>query len=729
MANSYVEYTANGSTNQFDITFSYIDRTHIKVYINNVEDTSFTFINDNRIQTSSMPSNGQVVKVDRDTPTTARLVDFQDGSVLTETDLDKSANQNFFIAQETEDEVASKLGQNNSGVFDAINKRIINVGTPTAGTDAANKTYIDTQTNNAFTSASNAATSETNAAASATAAAASATTASTKATEAATSANDAATSETACAIHATTATNSVASSTTQATNAASSASAAFVSETNAAASATASANSASAAATSETNSATSATNSATSATNSATSATAASAAQSSAESARDSTLAAFDNFDDRYLGAKTSDPSTDNDGNTLVAGTLYFNSTSGAMKVYTGSTWVDAYSSGTTFLAKTNNLSDLPNAVTARTNLGVAIGSDVQAHSSVLDATTASYTTALDTKLSGIETGATADQSDAEIKTAYENNANTNAFTDALLTKLNGIETSATADQSDAEIKTAYENNNDTNAFTDAEKTKLSGIETNATADQTQSEITALVESAALDMGSNDITTTGKIKFANMYAQLSDLPNATTYHGMFAHVHATGKGYFAHGGNWIELANNSQLAAYQTTSGLNSAVDTHLNQSTASSGEVLSWNGSDYDWISNAGYTDTDFDNRLATKDTGNLSEGSNLYYTDERVDDRVSNLLVAGTNVSLNYNDAANTLTINSTGGGGSSSSPEIYGFVVDTATATLQVTTTNGGNDNISSTTYATFDDVVYATTGFTWSITSSGELRATI
>jgi len=57
--------------------------------------------------------------------------------------------------------------------------------------------------------------------------------------------------------------------------------------------------------------------------------------------------------------------------------------------------------------------------------------------------------------------------------------------------KLDGIEASATADQSDAEIKTAYENNSDTNAFTDALQTKLNGIETAATADQTASEILA----------------------------------------------------------------------------------------------------------------------------------------------------------------------------------------------------------------------------------------------
>lgn len=90
------------------------------------------------------------------------------------------------------------------------------------------------------------------------------------------------------------------------------------------------------------------------------------------------------------------------------------------------------------------------------------------------------YLTAESTKLSGIEAGATADQTDAEIKVAYENNADTNAFTDAEQTKLSGIESGATADQTAAEIKTAYESNSDTNAFTDAEQTKLSGIEAGA---------------------------------------------------------------------------------------------------------------------------------------------------------------------------------------------------------------------------------------------------------
>jgi hypothetical protein len=52
-----------------------------------------------------------------------------------------------------------------------------------------------------------------------------------------------------------------------------------------------------------------------------------------------------------------------------------------------------------------------------------------------------------------------------------------------------------------------------------------------------------------VDFGSNKIT------YSNNYAQLSDLPSASTYHGMFAHVHATGKGYYAHAGAWVPLVN------------------------------------------------------------------------------------------------------------------------------------------------------------------------------
>ena len=110
--------------------------------------------------------------------------------------------------------------------------------------------------------------------------------------------------------------------TTKATEAATSA-------TNAASSATAASNSATSAASSATTATTQATNASTSATNAATSAT--------------NAAASYDAFDDRYLGAKSSEPSTDNDGDALVAGALYFNTSENYMKVYDGSAFQNAY--------------------------------------------------------------------------------------------------------------------------------------------------------------------------------------------------------------------------------------------------------------------------------------------------------------------------------------------------------------------------------------------------
>jgi hypothetical protein len=118
-----------------------------------------------------------------------------------------------------------------------------------------------------------------------------------------------------------------------AVSAATSATAAASSATTAGNSATASANSATASANSATTSGNSATASANSATASANSATAA--------------AASADAFDDIYLGTKSSDPSTDNDGDALAAGMLYFNSTNDILRVYSGSAWQDAAISAT----------------------------------------------------------------------------------------------------------------------------------------------------------------------------------------------------------------------------------------------------------------------------------------------------------------------------------------------------------------------------------------------
>jgi len=78
----------------------------------------------------------------------------------------------------------------------------------------------------------------------------------------------------------------------------------------------------------------------------------ASNAANAANSARDAALAAADNFDDVYLGSKATDPTLDNDGAALTAGDLYYNTTSGNLKYYTGSVWIAVTSGGITDLVQ-----------------------------------------------------------------------------------------------------------------------------------------------------------------------------------------------------------------------------------------------------------------------------------------------------------------------------------------------------------------------------------------
>ena len=92
--------------------------------------------------------------------------------------------------------------------------------------------------------------------------------------------------------------------------------------------------------------ATSATAAASSATAAASSATAAASSATSAASSATSAAASYDSFDDRYLGAKSSAPTVDNDGDALVTGALYFNSSTNIMNVRTsGGAWTAAGSS------------------------------------------------------------------------------------------------------------------------------------------------------------------------------------------------------------------------------------------------------------------------------------------------------------------------------------------------------------------------------------------------
>ena len=116
----------------------------------------------------------------------------------------------------------------------------------------------------------------------------------------------------------------------------------IVDSASATSSASAAASSASAASSSASAASTSASNASTSASNASTSASTATTQASNASASATAAAASYDSFDDRYLGSKSSNPTLDNDGNALLTGALYFNSVSNAMKVWSGSVWLDA---------------------------------------------------------------------------------------------------------------------------------------------------------------------------------------------------------------------------------------------------------------------------------------------------------------------------------------------------------------------------------------------------
>jgi len=389
---SYVQYQGNGNTTNFAVPFPYISRAHIFVRVNgNV--TNYTWLNDQSVQVTPAPISGAVVEVRRETPKNGLLVDFVDGSTLVETDLDLLARQTFFLVQEADDATQGTLSVQNDGSYSASNRRIGNVANPTQPQDVVTRNWAETavssQLNQAITQANNASGSAQAAAGSAQAAQTSAGAAANSAQAALASQNAAASSAQTASTSATNASNSAQSAQSAlaslanevtlaqtARTGAETAQTAAESARNAAQSArdtavsardtaTASATTASNAATSASTSATNASNSASSANSSASAAansastadghrvTAQNAATTAsghavaadnsrvaAQAAQAAAEAAFDSFDDRYLGPKSSAPSVDNDGNALVGGALYFDTVLGSLRVWTGTAWV-----------------------------------------------------------------------------------------------------------------------------------------------------------------------------------------------------------------------------------------------------------------------------------------------------------------------------------------------------------------------------------------------------
>ena len=142
MANTYSNYTGNGSNRDFNVLFPYLSQAHTHVYVNGVVDLTFTWNNATQIKTTSTPANGVNVLVKRITPTTP-LTDFVDSSTLGEADLDRTLLQSLYVAEETNDAAVGFLGKNGGTHWDAEAKRITNLVDGTTATDAATKGQLD----------------------------------------------------------------------------------------------------------------------------------------------------------------------------------------------------------------------------------------------------------------------------------------------------------------------------------------------------------------------------------------------------------------------------------------------------------------------------------------------------------------------------------------------------------------------------------------------------------
>ena len=142
----------------------------------------------------------------------------------------------------------------------------------------------------------------------------------------------------------------------------------------------------------------------------------------------------------------------------------------------------------------------------------------------------------------------------------------------------------------------------------------------------------------------------GYFKWSAPYATLGDLPDVATHHGMFAHVHAEGHGYMAHG-SWIQLIDS--------TSSIGELTDVDMTVGGGpSDGQVLKWSAANSNW-----YPDND-----ATAGGGgggttqNLFEGINADSGSTTASAPTDVLTIAGgTNISTSI--AGDTLTINMTG------------------------------------------------------------------
>ena len=514
-----------------------------------------------------------------------------------------------------------------------------------------------------------------------------------------------------------------------AASATASASAAATSATNSANSATASANSASAAASSESNAATSESNAATSASNASTSATNASNSATAAANSANAAEAYADNFDDAYLGAKASNPSVDNDGDPLDDGALYFDTTNNVMKVYDLGT--------TTWYQLTPTVSNQTNI-----NIVSGISSEVQTVAGdSADIQTVSSDSADIQTLADIEDGTVATNA---VSNAGNNSTNITTVA-GQISPTNNIATVASANANIASVagQISPTNNIATVAGANASITtvanNLNGANTIGTVAGLNSEISALGP-IAVDITTAATNVTDISNFADVYVGPSATPPTTRVDTSALQV---GDLYFDTATNTMKVYSSGGWVS--TGSSVNGTSD-RFTYTVSSSTVTITGADDDGNTLAyDAGYIDVYLNGvRMVNGTDVTVTSGTSVVFASAigTSGTDIVDIVAFGTFQLANFsiNDANDVSTAGISDGqvlvwnasassfqAGNASSAEVYGFNKN-ASGQLIVTTTGGGADNIDAATYAGFDDVIFAATGFTFSI-SSGKLIATI
>ena len=144
MANTVLTFTGDGSTVDYPVTFDYLAKKFVYVYVDGVELTGnvdYTFLNNTTIRFNIAPASGTIITIRRSTSAKERIVSFNDGSILKANDLDLSSLQTFHIAEEAKDMVVDTLSENDDGELDARFRKIINVNDPEEAKDVMTLGY------------------------------------------------------------------------------------------------------------------------------------------------------------------------------------------------------------------------------------------------------------------------------------------------------------------------------------------------------------------------------------------------------------------------------------------------------------------------------------------------------------------------------------------------------------------------------------------------------------